>query len=122
MEAYICRGKPDRVRDQREGGALEGANRCEAQSEWGRHQLQVPLRAQLRFFLAETDPRGRFNYDITGLLESAINAVGRVMTAPSRRGGHPSRWNHEDHWIEEIYGSKQLGQLRTGVEISLEVI
>ncbi len=92
------------------------------EKEWGRHQLSVPLRATLRFFLSEVDPEGRLNYDITGLLECAVNGVAHVMTAPSKRGGHPSPWNHEDHWIVDINGSKELGQERPGLEVTLEEV
>jgi hypothetical protein len=85
----------------------------ELEKHWRGPYLQTPVRLTINFKLQR-------DYDLTGLLESTVNAIAHVVFPPSRRG-HQTKWNHDDNWVFEIRASKELGQhVSPGAEILLE--
>jgi len=87
----------------------------ECEKHWkGRRWLERPVSLRLKFYLSRDK-----DYDLTGMLESTVNALASVIFPP-RRGGHRTRWNHEDKWVYAIEASKEFRDKDHGVEIILE--
>ena len=88
------------------------ANECK--KHWGgKTRLKEPVRLRLRFFLLSRD------YDLTGMLESTVNAVANAVFLPSSKGGHRTPWNYEDSWVYSIEASKEFRDKDNGVEITM---
>ena len=87
----------------------------ECRKYWrGKEPLERPVRLRLKFYVARNK-----DYDLTGMLESTVNAIASVVFPP-RRGGHKTPWNHEDKWVYQIEASKEISQEGHGVEIIIE--
>lgn len=92
---------------------LAVANECH--THWqGKPRLEKPVHVRLKFYVAPNK-----DYDLTGMLESTVNAVANAIF-PVRRGGHKTRWNYEDKWVYSVEASKQLREANHGVEITVE--
>jgi Holliday junction resolvase RusA-like endonuclease len=87
----------------------------EVRKHWlGRPLLERPVRLKLKFYVDIYK-----DYDLTGMLESTVNAIANVIFPP-RRGGHRTPWNHEDKWVYEIEALKKIREEGHGVEILIE--
>ena len=85
---------------------------------WRRGFLEEPCQANLRFLLP---PDRAATTDLDNLLKPCIDALGRVLFRPARRG-HRSIWNADDHWIYRFVATKEAAQSAEscGVEITIE--
>jgi hypothetical protein len=87
----------------------------ECKSYWGgKPRLEEPVRLRLRFFLSQD-----CDYDLTGMLESTVNAIANAVFLPSPKGGHRTPWNYDDSWVYSIEASKEFGDRKNGVEITM---
>jgi len=89
------------------------ANECKNHWE-DRRLVERPVNLKLKFYLQKNK-----DYDLTGMLESTVNAIASVIFPP-HRGGHKTRWNHEDRWVYAIEASKEFRESDHGVEIIVE--
>jgi len=113
LEHVIVHAHPYTYGDRKHEEPWKEAVAGEMEKHWKAPPLRTPVRLTLTFLLAR-------DYDLTGLLESTVNAIASVVFLPARRG-HQTRWNHEDNWVFEIAASKELGhETDPGVVITLE--
>jgi len=90
------------------------ANECK--KYWGdRTPIKGPVNLRLKFYLNKNK-----DLDLTGMLESTVNAISSIIFPPSSKGGHKTRWNHEDRWVYTIEASKGFRDTDHGVEIIIE--
>lgn len=82
---------------------------------WGdRPPIEQPISLKIKFYLSPDK-----DYDLTGMLESTVNAIAYAIFPP-RKGGHKTKWNHEDRWVVSIEASKLFRYTDHGAEIIIE--